>query len=63
MTALIITAILAWVGPSLALAAWWLLDRSREQTWADERASFDDESTPTYDALVCEFMERAEGWA
>lgn len=66
MTCTPVALVLAWAWADEVLAD--LADRRRRaeqdrQTDAEWLAVLAEESTPVYDALVCESIEIAEGWA
>lgn len=76
-TFLIATAALFWLGIPLALVVWWLIESRRENTWQAERPTVPTprrrsdlssglgwarESTPIHDRLLCEQIEKREGW-
>ena len=62
--AILLTAALLISAPSLYAAArrWFSRADADLQQHIDEALAVANEGTPIYDALVCEHMERAEGW-
>lgn len=71
----VLTVAAVWLTPGALIALWIAADRYLARREADQRAEQDREvtpewlavlaavePTPIYDELVCEQIERAEGW-